>query len=398
MSQIIKAIEAGTLPPSVPTSFVTNSGTAIPTGNILNVLGATSTGISFSGSGNTITGTLANIPNSSLTNSSITINTGSGLSGGGIVSLGGSITLVATNTGTITSVTTSNATPQFVLTGTVENVNFALSNLALGSSLASVTAAVQNVAYGSSALNAITSGIQNSAIGFNSMLLATTGNQNTAIGYDTLATITGGGQNVAIGASALGGMTAGSNNTVIGYTAGSAYTAGNSNNILIGAAVTGVAGETFVTRIGNAQTSCYITGIEGVTVATPQYVTIDPSTNQLGSTAINASGFPWTDVTVATQNLAVNNGYVTDHTNVTYTLPATAALGDTIIIVGKLGITTIAQNAGQQIIFSSASSTVGVTGSAIGTNVGDCCTLICITIGTNTVWRAKSFVGNWNIS
>lgn len=123
-------------------------------------------------------------------------------------------------------------------------------------------------------------------------------------------------------------------------------------------------------------------------------------TNAANSITIAATGgsFAWVDVTTATQTLAIQTGYVTDHTNVTYTLPATAALGDQIRIVGKLGITTIAQNAGQQILMSSGSSTVGVTGSLVGTNVGDCIWLVCITAGSSTVWRAESWVGNWTIN
>lgn len=122
-----------------------------------------------------------------------------------------------------------------------------------------------------------------------------------------------------------------------------------------------------------------------------------------GSNTINlevtTGGFTWTDVTTATQAMSVENGYITDRSaGVVYTLPATAVLGAEIIVMGKLGITTITPNANQQILMSSASGTVGVTGTAVGTNVGDCITLIATTSGSSTVWRAESFVGNWTLS
>ena len=115
--------------------------------------------------------------------------------------------------------------------------------------------------------------------------------------------------------------------------------------------------------------------------------------------SVATSGMTWTDVTGATQALAVNNGYFTDRGGgVTYTLPATAVLGDIIKIDGKLGLTTIAQNANQSIRFSSTITTVGVGGSAVGTNLGDCVTLRCSTAGASTVWIAENFVGNWTIT
>jgi hypothetical protein len=60
MSQFFLNSVSGPIPPSVPTSFVTNSGTAVPVANVLNILGTTVAAgaipFQFIGSGNTVTG------------------------------------------------------------------------------------------------------------------------------------------------------------------------------------------------------------------------------------------------------------------------------------------------------------------------------------------------------
>jgi hypothetical protein len=55
MSQIFKPLESsGPIPPIIATSYVTDSGTAVPSANILNVI-TSGNGITDIGSGNTIT-------------------------------------------------------------------------------------------------------------------------------------------------------------------------------------------------------------------------------------------------------------------------------------------------------------------------------------------------------
>ena len=85
-----------------------NAGTVTSVATSGSVNGITLTGGPITSSGTiTLGGTLSGISNSQLTNNSITVTAGAGLSGGGTVALGGTITLNASGGGTVSSVSVS---------------------------------------------------------------------------------------------------------------------------------------------------------------------------------------------------------------------------------------------------------------------------------------------------
>lgn len=98
MSQIYIPVTAGTLPSSVPTSFPTNSGTAVPIANVLDILGTG--GITTSGAGDVVTVTAGGtIPTSFVTNSGTAVPVGQVLD---ILGAGGITTSAAGNVVTVT--------------------------------------------------------------------------------------------------------------------------------------------------------------------------------------------------------------------------------------------------------------------------------------------------------
>lgn len=306
-------------------------------------------------------------------------------------------TCVGTNAGLVMQGSISNtAVGASALAGSVNANNC----VGIGINALLACTASNNTALGASAAATLVSGTQVTALGYNCLLFSTA-SSSTAIGFSAGESATTGDGNVLIGSQAAQSMLTGAQNTIIGTSSGSAYVGAESSNILIRNA--GTAAESNTIRIGTQgngaaqQNACYIAGITGVSVSNSAPVFFDTTTGQLGQGT--SSAMTWTDVTGATEALAVSNGYFTNRgAGVTYTLPATAALGDTIKIDGKLGLTTIAQNANQAIRVSSSISTTGVTGTVVGTNLGDCITLRCSTAGASTIWIAENFVGNWVVT
>ncbi|MFZ0687858.1 MAG: tail fiber domain-containing protein [Terriglobales bacterium] len=145
--------------------------------------------------------------------------------------------------------------------------------------LLSNTTGSSNTAEGSEALYNNSNGIWNTATGA-SALYFNGGNYNTATGGGALSGNTSGGLNTAVGVSALQQNQTGSNNTALGASAGYNVTTG-SNNLEIGNEGTSSDNDTIKIGVQGTQTSTYIAGIHGATVASGVEVVVD-SAGQLG--------------------------------------------------------------------------------------------------------------------
>ena len=135
-------------------------------------------------------------------------------------------------------------------------------------------------------------------------------------------------------------------------------------------------------------------------VANAGYVlTVNVGTAPSFQAPTGGSGMTWTRSTTTPIILVANNGYVQANAGAgltTFTLPATAALGTTISIVGESsGGWTIAQAAGQSLQYGNLSTTVGATGHLDSTNRYDTVTLVCRV--ADTTWSVLNSVGILNV-
>ena len=123
-------------------------------------------------------------------------------------------------------------------------------------------------------------------------------------------------------------------------------------------------------------------------------------TNAGGSITISstAGGFTWTEVTTTSQAMAVENGYIANNLAlVTLTLPAVAAIGEVVQVVGKgAGLFRIGQGGGQTIHYISSSTTPGVTGSLTAIEQFAAIEIVCIT--ANSDWAVLDSAGNFTVA
>jgi hypothetical protein len=144
--------------------------------------------------------------------------------------------------------------------------------------------------------------------------------------------------------------------------------------------------------------------IIGSTTATPTAATITAGTgisvtNGAASITIASTGvgsLVWNDVSGTTQNAAVNNGYIISNSSqTTVTLPATAAEGSVFAVQGKGAAGWILQmNTGQTCHFGNAATTSA--GSLTSTNQWDSVSIVCVT--ANTTFAVYAAVGNLTLA
>ena len=175
------------------------------------------------------------------------------------------------------------------------------------------------------------------------------------------------------------------------------------NQILYSSATDTVTGLTSANSAVLATTSAGVPGfvgpltngqlIVGSTGATPVAATLTAGsgitiTNGAGTITISSPDIStnWVVVTGTTQNIANGTAYIANNASqITFTLPTTAAVGDLFSINGLGGGGwKIAQNSGQNIRIGSTVSTTGTGGSINSTNQYDSVTFVCVV--ANTTW------------
>jgi len=144
-------------------------------------------------------------------------------------------------------------------------------------------------------------------------------------------------------------------------------------------------GQLLIGSTGVAPVAASLTAGSGITI-----------TPGAGSITIAAAGFAaWVVVTTTSQAIAVGSSeyFANNAALVTFTLPATSSVGDTIRISGMgAGGWKIAQNASQQIFFGNTATTAGTGGSLASTLQYD--TIYLVANVANTSWVVQSAIGN----
>jgi len=150
----------------------------------------------------------------------------------------------------------------------------------------------------------------------------------------------------------------------------------------------------------SAQGVTYYNGagvFSGVDASTAGFVMTSNGTGVAPSfQATSNANIPFTIVTGPAQAMTADNGYIANAvTPVAFTLPATSAVGQVLIVLGQGAAGwTLAQSAGQSIKFGNQTTTVG-TGAINSVLGSDSIYLYCIV--ANTTWAVLPAIGNLDV-
>ena len=292
--------------------------------------------------GNTLSGTPSFVVIDPSTNQ-LGVSSGGG---GGITTINGDTGSVTGSTVSIKSASTAGSSVSFSGSGTTLSLNTSDSsdNTFIGLGAGNATAVANGAA-------------SNACLGWHALTSITSGGANAGIGLQALASCTTGGGNMAVGQNALAFLTAGNYNIGIGNEAGFNYTGAESYNIIFNNGPTdpSVLGESNTLRIGNGTgtgsgqlNAAYICGINGNTVSNTMMVTIDSSTDQLGSQTLPSagsliliqtqtipSGSPVAEIDFTTGITSSYNNYFLTFDNIV--IPAATGLANLVLQVSANG-------------------------------------------------------------
>lgn len=165
-----------------------------------------------------------------------------------------------------------------------------------------------NTMLGGGSGNLTMTGTANSALGAGAFPVITSGYNNCGFNGSGLS-LTSGHDNCFLGQGSGNGITSGNNNIFIGNGSGGELQNSSSDNIYIGNEGIISVASGFI-KIGTSGThlSCQIAGIQGISVASPNIVTIDSlGSNKLGSVSLLPTALGGTNANSFTQS----NGIVT---------------------------------------------------------------------------------------
>lgn len=424
-------VDSGTIDPSIPTQFDTDSGSAVPSANIINFLGDATQGISSSGAGNTVTYTIDDATTSQkgvvdlATNAeaiagSITTNT--------VINPGSLQAKIGTQTnrslpfatGATNAISwTSGLTDGQIVIGssggnpaaanitslsgtiTISNGNNTI-NLEVDETVATSYTTDSGSAVPASAILQVLGGTGCGTTGATNVVtinldatvpLSFPTDSGSATPAANALTVSGGTGCSTAGAAAtvtinLDGEVA----TVYHTDSGDATPSANAITVAGGTLLnTAGSGSTLTINADDAVVGSVLTDSGTVTPASNAFsivatggITTSGATSIVTIDGSGISSFEWVVETGTTHNIAVNTGvFCNNGAGVTVTLPATAAVGDTFKVVAMDAAGwVIAQQTGQTIQMGDIATTT-TTGTITSTAIGDWIELVCNVANTD---------------